>query len=152
MRATCLTPIIGALVDRSFERYDVDAVRLNAQLFDDLDDWKEKNPDSTFYILHPDHRPVGKDFKRVDSEKLQDAIDSCRVIKDDYEIGMIREANRVSAIAHDAVLRNIKHFQNESQINGLFMYVCVSKFSRLAYPVIAGSGANASELVCTFSF
>ena len=122
-------------------------MRLNSQLFDDLDDWKERDPDSAFYILHPDHRPVGKDFKYVDYEKLQDAIDSCRVIKDDYEVNMIREANNVSAIAHDAILRNIKCFQNESQINGLFLNVCVSKFSKLAYPVIAGSGANASELV-----
>ena len=142
--------ITKALVDRFFDRYDVDGVQLNGQLFDDLDHWKEKNPNSTFYILHPDHRPVGKEFKHVDSEKLQDAIDSCRVIKDDYEINLIREANKVSAIAHDAVLRNIKRFQNESQINGLFMYVCVSKFSKLAYPVIAGSGANASELVRLF--
>ena len=133
--------------DRYFDRYDVDAVRLNGQLFDDLDYWKKKHPDSPFYILHPDHRPAGKDFKHVDCEKLLDAIDSCRVIKDEYEISMIREANDVSTIAHDAILRNIKRFQNEAHIHGHFLMTCISKFSKLAYPVIAGSGPNASELV-----
>ena len=145
-------PIIQGLVDRYLARYDVDAVRLNGELFDNLDDWKENYPNSPFFILHPDHRPVGKDFKHVDSEKLLDAIDSCRVIKDDYEINMIREANNVSTIAHEAILRNIEQFQNESLINGLFINMCISKFSKLAYPVIAGSGPNASELVRLIPF
>ena len=127
-------------------RYDVDSVRLNDQLFSDLDRWKEQNPTSTFFILHEKQRPVDKEFQSVDSDKLLPAIDACRVIKDSHEIALIRKANEISAIAHRAVLRHIRGFRNESQIEGIFTDACISKKAKQSYGVIAGSGENASML------
>ncbi|MCJ1310021.1 hypothetical protein MMC25_003682 [Agyrium rufum] len=135
----------GPTIQEALEMYDVDHVRLNSQLFDDLDLWKTKNPDSTFYILHPDHRPT-IEFPKVDDEKLQVAIDQCRTVKDAHEVGLIREANRVSTICHEAVLKNIHRFTNESQVAGVFTYAAISNFAELAYPVIAGGGEHAAEL------
>ena len=127
-------------------RYDVDVVRLNKNLFDDLEKWRSDNSDATFYILHEDHKP-SVDFSKIDSEKLLPAIDRCRAIKDDYEIERIARANAVSASAHSAVLRNIRHFSNETQIQGIFEGTCTSlQAKKQAYTVIAGSGENASVI------
>ena len=119
---------------------------LNSQLFPDLDQWTTSNPRSTFYVLHPDHRPVGKDFFKIDAQNLQPTIDSCRVIKDSHEIGLIRRANEISAIAHTAVLKNIRRFTNEAQIEGVFVYACISEKAKQSYSIIAGSGENAGTL------
>ena len=104
------------------------------------------NPNSTFYILHDDQRPEGKEFPEVDSKKLQHAIDLCRTIKDSHEIALLRQAQEVARIAHTAVLKNILRFKQESQIEGLFTYALISNLSKPAYPVIAGSGENAGVL------
>jgi Xaa-Pro dipeptidase len=138
--------LAGCSLCGCYYRYDVDSVYLNEELFDHLDQWKEDNPDSTFFILHKDHRPVDKPFANVDSEKLKHAINVCRVIKDHHEIECIRRANQISASAHRAVLTNIRHFKNEAQIRGIFEDVCISREAKQAYSVIAGSGENAGEL------
>ena len=119
---------------------------MNGQLFSDLDHWKEQNPTSTFFILHKEQRPVDISFSNVDSDKLLPAIDACRVIKDPHEIALIRKANEISTIAHRAVLKHIRGFKNESQIEGIFTDACISKKAKQSYGVIAGSGENASML------
>jgi Xaa-Pro dipeptidase len=68
------------------------------------------------------------------------------VIKDHHEIACIRRANKISASAHRAVLRNITRFKNEAQIQGIFVDVCIIKGAKQSYPVIAGSGENAGTL------
>ena len=126
--------------------YDTDDVRLNETLFDDLNHWKSLNKDSIFYILHEDQKP-DLSFPKIDSEHLQHAIDASRAIKDSYEIERIRQANEVSASAHIAVLRNIRYFTNEAQIQGIFEGTCTSRLvKKQAYTVIAGSGENAAVL------
>lgn len=127
-------------------RYDVDDVRHNSAIFPDLKHWLCANTSSTFYILHPDHKP-DLHFPNLDPERLQRAIDQARTIKDSYEIARIRHANDVSAAAHTAVLRNIRYFSNEAQIQGIFEGTCTSRQAKKqAYSVIAGSGANAAVL------
>ena len=124
----------------------MDDVRHNEALFEDLKHWKSQNKDSTFYILHEDQQP-DISFPNIDSDRLQHAIDSCRAIKDEYEIERIRHANKISASAHIAVLRNITKFTNEAQIQGIFEGTCTSRQAKKqAYSVIAGSGENAAVL------
>ena len=128
-------------------RYDVDTVRLNGSLFADLKRWQQCNKDSTLFILHENHKPDLDFSSPIDSKKLQPAIDRCRVIKDTYEIERIRSANDISASAHRAVLRHIRQFKNESQIQGIFQDVCTShQTKKQAYTIIAGSGENAGVL------
>lgn len=68
------------------------------------------------------------------------------MIKDHHEIACIRRANKISASAHRAVLRNITRFKNEAQIQGIFVDVCITKGAKQSYSVIAGSGENAGTL------
>lgn len=122
-------------------------MRLNGQLIADLEKWRTRAPRSTFYILHDDHRPAEIRFPKVDSQKLKHAIDRCRIIKDPHEIACIRRANEISACAHRAVLQNIRQFDNEAQIQGIFTDVCISQGAKKqAYAIIAGSGENAGTL------
>ena len=86
-------------------------------------------------------------FPLIDTDTLLPATDACRAIKDSYEIERIRRANAISAQAHTAVLRNVRNFANEAQIEGGIRDVCTSNFAKKqAYPVIAGSGENAGVL------
>ncbi|MCJ1324718.1 hypothetical protein MMC10_001380 [Thelotrema lepadinum] len=74
-------------------------------------------------------------------------MDASRAIKDSYEIERIRRANEISASAHVAVLKNIRYFTNEAQIQAIFEGTCTSRLAKKqAYSVIAGSGENAAVL------
>ena len=68
------------------------------------------------------------------------------MIKDHHEIACIRQANKISTLAHRAVLRSIARFKNEAQIQGLFVDVCITESAKQSYSVIAGSGENAGTL------
>ncbi|KAI0393631.1 metallopeptidase family M24-domain-containing protein [Xylariaceae sp. FL0594] len=87
---------------------------------------------------------MGKTF---DTTRLRPAMDRARVIKTGYEIAMIRKANAVSSAAHRLVAERIGAMVNECQLEGAFLGSCVAQNAHAqAYPVIAGSGANASTL------
>lgn len=128
----------------------MDSIAYLSDLENDTKTWW-KTGDGKLYLLHPvqSHAlaSIGTSSPRIDATTLLSAIDQCRVIKDDYEIGLIRQANKVSADAHRAVLEKIKSFENESQVEGIFLDTCVSEGAHnQAYNIIAGSGSNASVL------
>ena len=83
-----------------------------------------------------------KDFTRV-----KEAIEECRVVKDDYEIALTRKANAISAIAHTAVLKKVKHASNERELEAVFLERCIANGCReQAYHSIVASGPNAATL------
>jgi Xaa-Pro aminopeptidase len=106
------------------------------------------------YCLRPSQLPKNVDgfdqLKRhlhIDTASLQPAMDAARVIKTDYEIDMIRKANAISSAAHAAVAKDISEFTNECGIEAAFVGICVARNAHVqSYPVIAGSGPNASTL------
>lgn len=74
-------------------------------------------------------------------------MDSCRVIKDDYEIDLIRQANVITGDAHVEVMRGMHNFDSEADVEAAYMQVCIAQRAKVqAYDPIAGSGANAAEL------
>lgn len=78
---------------------------------------------------------------------LSNAIDACRVIKDEHEIGLIRQANDVTAKAHMAVLKGLRRMSNEAEVEAAYRSVCIASHAKKqAYAPIVGSGSNASEL------
>lgn len=114
------------------------------------------------YVLHPYHIAKGaipQDFTFPDGfqsrlyispweyTKLKPAMDAARVIKSPYELKMIRKANAISSKAHTNVLRHIKYFSNETEVEAIFTATCIAHHAkRQAYGVIAGAGENASTL------
>ncbi|KAL2863696.1 aminopeptidase P family protein [Aspergillus lucknowensis] len=135
--------------DEARQRYDVDRVRYYDALQGDLVSWVDRyNKDGPVYILHSAQAPdIPTEGLWLDDESLLPAMDAARGVKDEYEIRMIREANRISGLAHRKVLENIHRISNEREIEGLFLGTCVSQGAKnQAYEIIAGSGPNAAVL------
>ena len=148
-------------VEECEEKYDVDYVGLTSGVNSDIIKWFINSPKqtTTLYILHQEQSPqlvnMGSALETVlekkklimDWELLQPAMEAARVIKSDYEVGLIRRANDITSMAHRAVLANLADMTNETEIEATFEASCVSAGAKKqAYEVIAGSGENASTL------
>ena len=141
--------------------YNFDDVRYTTDLGDYLTKFVHYNPGSKIYQLHQYQVPqnVARELILIDGRRsyvqdcpydfteLQPAMNAARVIKDSYEIKMIRRANAISAQAHINVLRGIRHLENEAEIEAIFAATCISEQAKQqSYGIIAGSGPNASVL------
>lgn len=114
-------------------------------------DWQHENgKDCPIFILHRDQRPPAtttSPSSHDDACLLLQAMDACRVIKDEHEIKLIKRANDISSAAHTTVLQGIAKMANETEIHGTFLNTCVSHGAKnQAYEIIAASGANAATL------
>ncbi|CAI7602515.1 unnamed protein product [Penicillium discolor] len=131
------------------DKYDVDHVRYRASLKYELQVWlDERKQGSELYLIHDSEKPehLPKDLP-LDLEQLGPAMDAARGVKDEYEIRMIRQANKVSGLGHRRILENIQTMSNEAQIEGSFLNTCISHGARnQAYQIIAASGPNAAVL------
>ncbi|CAG8188590.1 unnamed protein product [Penicillium olsonii] len=146
-RAIWMGPTLSR--EEAQDRYDVDYVRYHTSLQYELQEWlDDRKQGSELYLIHESEKPntLPKDLP-VNLASLMPAMNAARGIKDEYEIRMIREANRVSGLAHRKILESIKSFSNESQIEGSFLDTCISHGARnQAYQIIAASGPNAAVL------
>lgn len=117
----------------------------------EIEHWLLNNRGSTVYILRENQslRSIINDTLEptYDMQALLPAIDASRVIKDDDEISAIRQAIRISSLAHRTVLHNITTLKSEAEIEALFIDVCIAHDALWqAYPPIVASGSNASIL------
>lgn len=81
------------------------------------------------------------------AEVLTPVMDVVRAVKDNEEIELIREANKISSEAHRQVLKRLSHLKTEAEAEGLFLNTCVSRGAKeQAYGPIMGSGPNAGIL------
>ena len=136
----------GSTVEEALDKYDVDDARYSPSLEQFLKSWVEERK-GPVYVLHPDTRLPELQSTRVNQKDLQPAMDQCRVIKDDHEIGLIKEANRISTLAHESVLRKLRGFNNEGQVEAHFLDVSIAHGAKhQSYGIIAGSGPNAAIL------
>jgi Xaa-Pro dipeptidase len=76
------------------------------------------------YVLSKDD--LSDDFKGwdVDDALLKFSLDQVRVLKTKGEIGLMKEAARITAIAHVQLMKNAKSFKNEGDGAALFHYEC----------------------------
>jgi Xaa-Pro aminopeptidase len=144
-------------VEECLARYEVHEVRYVDILMEYLSSRLAKV--ETLYVLRESQLPeingpgldLGPDSLKlrlsVDTEQLQPAMDEARLIKTDYEIAMIRKANAVSSEAHRQVAKRMHAMTNECQLKAAFLGSCTAQNAHnQAYPIIAGSGTNASTL------
>lgn len=118
----------GSTIEEALDKYDIDEA----------------------HYISKSKALISSDESRVyrqDEQDLRQAMDSCRVIKDDFEIDLIRQANDISGMAHVEVMKCMHTFSNEADVEAAYMKVCIAQRAKLqAYDPIAGSGANAAEL------
>jgi Xaa-Pro dipeptidase len=128
------------------ELYDVDEVKTSTEINSALASPQIKK---TVYAIAgqvSDHITF-LEFENSDFKLLKEAIEECRVVKDEYEIALTRKANEVSAIAHTAVLKAAKHANNERELEALFLQKSIANGCReQAYHSIVASGEAAATL------
>ncbi|KAH8674319.1 peptidase M24, structural domain-containing protein [Xylariales sp. PMI_506] len=138
--------------EEALAKYDVDAVlpstELNATLAH-LGSNSGGGSNSTVYAIADrvaDHVTF-LEFDNKDLTTLVEAVDECRVVKDEYEIALIRHANIISGAAHRAVLENVRTSANEFELEGVFLGECARRGAKKqAYPSIVASGRAAATL------
>lgn len=128
----------GSTVQEALDKYDIDEARFAPSLENFVKRWTSNNA-GFIYLLHPD-KVLAKNYPgRIDSEHLRPAMDECRVVKDSHEISLVRKANQISALAHEQVLRKLRSFTNEAQVEAEILDVCIVHGAKhQAYEIIAG--------------
>jgi Xaa-Pro dipeptidase len=129
-------------------KYDVDAVLPNTEVNPYLADSKATSQ-TTIYAINEQvsDNITFLNFGDKDFTLLKRAIEICRVVKDDFEIALIRRANRVSTMAHIEVMKAAKVAKNERELEALFLKVSIENGCRnQAYHGIFASGTSAATL------
>jgi Xaa-Pro dipeptidase len=134
-------------VEEAKERYDVDSVETTPTINSHLT--SSSTPKSAIYAIadQVSTSTTFLEFENKDFELLKEAIEECRVIKDEYELALIRKANKISTEAHVAVVKAARHAKNERELQAIFLERCIALGCReQAYSGIFASGTNAATL------
>lgn len=116
--------------EQAMEKYDIDACSPSADVNSYLT--SSKTLHTTIYAVPKqiaDHITF-LNFTTTNLTDLRPAIENCRVIKDDFEIGLIRHANAISSHAHTEVMKMVKAARNERELMGTFIGSCISNGGR----------------------
>ncbi|KAI1092404.1 peptidase M24, structural domain-containing protein [Rostrohypoxylon terebratum] len=135
-------------VEEALAKYDVDAVLPSTELNPTLVRLGGRPKSTVFAIADRVSDEVTfLEFNNKDFTILGEAIDECRVIKDEYEIALIKKANEISGAAHKAVLEKVKNAKNEYELEGAFIGTSIHYGAKKqAYPSIVASGRAAATL------
>jgi Xaa-Pro dipeptidase len=133
----------------ALKKYDVDKVLPTTELSVTLASYSDLTKSMTVFAIS---EQVSEDvtftgFAHTEFGILKKAIDDERVTKDAYEISLIAKANEVTAVAHKAVLDQVKVFLNERELEATFIAACIAHGCKeQAYQSIVASGTNAATL------
>ena len=138
---------------QALERYDIDAVDVTSNAPAVLSSSSIKHKGIAYGIPHRISKEITfLAYNNVDLEHLETALGDCRIIKDDYELALIRHANAVTTAAHIACQKLITSDGTPSPTNEQD-FLAAFTASRLqngcyheAYTGIFASGTNASTL------
>jgi Xaa-Pro dipeptidase len=133
-------------VEEALRMFDVDDVRTSAEVNASSTFIKSKRMVWAIPGQVSDHITF-LEFDQTDFTLLKEAIEECRVVKDDYEIALMVKANEVSTIAHTAVLKAVKHAKNERELEAIFIEKSIANGCReQAYHSVVASGTAAATL------
>ncbi|KAI0554112.1 peptidase M24, structural domain-containing protein [Xylaria curta] len=135
--------------EEALAKYDIDTVLPTTELNPQLARLGGANSKATVFAIaeRVSDTVTFLEFGNKDFAVLAEAIDECRVVKDDYEIALIKKANDISSAAHKAVLENVHKAHNEYELEGVFIGNCMREGAKKqAYPSIVASGRSAATL------
>ncbi|KAL8243937.1 hypothetical protein R6Q59_010195 [Mikania micrantha] len=134
--------------EEAFEKYDVDQVMYTDEINPHLATFSTLKTSTIFLI--PEQVSEHIEFFPLMGRNLcalRHAIDECRVVKDEYEIELIRKANQISTLAHIEAQKAARHAENEQELYGAFIGTCISNGAHeQAYHSICASGTSCSTL------
>ncbi|KAG9770083.1 putative Xaa-Pro aminopeptidase pepP [Exophiala dermatitidis] len=135
--------------EEALQKYDVDQVLYSDEVNAALAAYGTPQSKTTVYAIseqvseHITFLP----FAATDFDHLKTAIDECRVIKDSYEVALIRKANQISTLAHIEAAKVVRTATNEQELYGAFIGTCISNGAHeQAYHSICASGTSCSTL------
>lgn len=136
-------------IDEALAQYDVDEVKLTTELNATLAHLGAANPKSSAFAIAKqvsDHVSF-IEFDKKNFDVLKNAIEVSRVVKDEFEVAMLRKANYISGIGHRAVFARAKTAKNEQEFEAAFFERCVTHgIKKMSYDPIAASGRAAATL------
>lgn len=135
----------------ALEKYDIDEAlttdEINGYLAHSANSLKKRGQSYVYAIPEQVSSSVTfLSFDKTELSAVKDAIDKCRVVKDSYELALIRRANDVSALAHAAVKEQAPSATNECELAATFVAKCMAGGCEQAYHSIIASGTNAATL------
>lgn len=135
--------------EEALHQYDVDEVKYTSDLNAELARVGAQKPGATVFAI-PHQVSEHVSFLGFDDKNfsvLKEAIEVCRVVKDDYELAMIAKANAISSRAHRAAMEKARHAQNERELEAVFLASCIAAGApKQAYHGIFASGRAAATL------
>ena len=135
-------------IDDALKKYDVDEVKYMTDLNATLAHLGGEASKATIYAIakqvsdHVTFLPF--DIKNFDH--LKPAIEKARVVKDEYEVALIRKANQISSIAHQAVVQRSKTAKTEQELEATFVEQSIAQGSKNQsyHPILAAGRAAAT--------
>lgn len=134
----------------ALERYDVDSVLATTDVNKTLASTASAHQGNAVAFAIADQ--VSSDtkfqgFLETNYSVLKGAIERTRVVKDSYEVALLRKANDISAKAHIAAIQASKSATNEREIEGAFIATCIANGAReQSYHPIVACGENGATL------
>lgn len=123
-------------------KYDVDKVLYES----DIDNYLTKYDTNLTTHISPVNKKYSN-FLRQSDKNFFYALDEARLIKDEYEISMLRKAAAITDNSHTAVMSALPIETNETHIHAEFVYHSIRQGSKhQAYDPICCSGPNCGTL------
>ncbi|EAW06267.1 aminopeptidase P family protein [Aspergillus clavatus NRRL 1] len=136
--------------DEALQQYDVDRVSITTEVNSTLASIASAHGGrAVAYNIADQVSPETKfdGFSEINKSVLKGAIEQSRVVKDEYEIALIRKANDISTKAHVAAIKASIIAENEREIEGAFIATCIANGAReQAYHPIVACGENGATL------
>ncbi|KAI1434370.1 peptidase M24, structural domain-containing protein [Xylaria sp. CBS 124048] len=135
--------------EEALAKYDVDVVLPTTEINPMLAKLGATHGNSTVFAIpeRVSNNVTFLEFGNKNFSILAEAIDECRVVKDEYEIALLKKANQISSAAHRSVLESVRHAKKEYELQGVFIGNCIRQGAKeQAYPSIVASGRSASTL------
>ncbi|WPK23558.1 hypothetical protein PUMCH_000799 [Australozyma saopauloensis] len=127
-------------------KFDVDDVQFASDLKASIEEVSKK----VEVIETTDINKWNEDVRlliRENNPVFFEALDECRMIKDDYEIALMKHAAHITDNCHLAVMRAVPIEHNETHIHAEFMYHALRQHSKQQlYDPICCAGPNCSTL------
>ncbi|GJN81634.1 hypothetical protein PLIIFM63780_005169 [Purpureocillium lilacinum] len=136
-------------IDDALARWDVDEVRYTNDVNATLTQLASRaGADATVFALagQVSDDVTFLEFAHKDFDALKPAVETARVVKDEFEVAMIRKANHISSLAHKAVIQRARSARYERELEAAFLERCVAHGAKeMAYhPILAGGKAAAT--------
>ena len=137
--------------EEALAKYDIDTALPSTALSTTLETIGRQHQDTQATVFTiPGHVGKGIQFPtamKVDSHALKNAVDESRVVKDEYEIALLKKAIDISCAAHRAVMKIVRKATSEAEIDGVFLGECTQRGAKIqAYPSIVASGRAAATM------